>query len=100
MDERKDIAVPPAELVALKEADRWVNESLRDLGQAFMKHEASRRTYERDKAALDLAQKGVQQASRQRDKVLGAIAESLQLPDGVWTFDAACGTLVLRGNDD
>ena len=103
MSEAKTIALPIASVdlsddqrEAIDEAGRWSTNALAELGSAYLEYSDAEVRYLAAKASLTTARAGAFEAEMTRGNVVAAIAHTLLLPPGEWTYDQKQGKLVRK----
>lgn len=72
---------------AIEAANRLVSEQMAILGQAHLEHGEARHLHERAQEKLRSCEVAALGAEAQRAKIVGALAETLDLGPGEWVYD-------------
>jgi hypothetical protein len=81
---------------AIEEAGRWVTEAFAELGGSYLEFAQLEARYLEVKAQLVACRAKAINAEMSRGNVVAAIAKTMDLPPGEWTYDSDQGKLVRK----
>jgi len=100
MSSANEIELSPETARALSEADRWVTESLSELGEVQLKLDEVRAKEKLLAARAATLSDRARNAMTQRSQVFAALVDPASLPEGEWTFSSENGKLIRRKPSD
>jgi signal transduction histidine kinase len=90
----REVAPPPLERelapdqdAGIKEANRWVSDSMAVLGEAYLEYEEAKLRYELAEKKLRSCSATARQSEKQRAQVVSTIVKMLDLGPGEWVYD-------------
>ena len=83
--------------LGIEKSNQWVSDAMAILGQTYLEYKEAQTLFERLQDKLHSCELAAREAEAQRAKVVGSIAQMLELRDGEWSYDGD-GKMV-RKND-